>query len=143
MATSVCGRVVLPQTRFHWDARWAGYLKRTDTLKRKKEFRYTYRAGKSVNGRLVTLIYAKNRKNKVQIGFAVGKKIGGSVVRNRVKRRMREAVTPYIPQMKKGYNIVMIVREPIVDASFQTISDAVEDRLCRAGLLPEPVTLKS
>lgn len=119
-------------------ARWAGYLKRTDALKRKKEFRYTYRAGKNINGRLVTLVYVKNRRNKVQIGFAVGKKIGGSVVRNRVKRRLREAVTPCIPLLKPGYNLVLIAREPIVDASFSSIEEAVRERFSRAGLMAGP-----
>ena len=110
-------------------------MKRIDSLKRKKEFRYTYRAGKSQGGRLCVLVYAKGRPGGSKIGFSVSKKIGNSVTRNRVKRRMREAVTPLIPGIRPGYRLIFIAREPIVDAPFLKIGEAMGTQLARAGLL--------
>lgn len=116
-------------------------MKRSDALRRKKEFRYTYRAGKSCGGKLLSLVYAKNRGSSVKIGFSVSKKIGNAVVRNRVKRRMREAVTPMIPAIKGGMNLIFIAREAIVEAPFLEIRGSMLSQLRRAELLraEEPV----
>ncbi len=83
------------------------------------------------------LIAAKNRTADVRIGFSVSKKIGNSVVRNRVKRRMREAMTPLIPAMRKGYNYIFIARETVVDAPFSDICTAMRQLLLRAECMQE------
>ena len=58
------------------------------------------------------LVYAKAGKKPkqppVHVGFSVSKKLGNSVVRNRVKRRLRESFGPMIPCVKDGYNLIFI-----------------------------------
>ncbi len=110
-------------------------MKRSDSLKKKKEFRYTYRVGKSTGHHLLALVYARSRAHEPRVGFSVSKKIGNSVVRNRVKRRMREAVTPLIPELRSNVNLIFIARDPIVDAAFLDIRAAMQTTLGRAGLL--------
>lgn len=110
-------------------------MKHSDSLRRKKEFRYTYRVGKSCGGKLLALVYAKNRSASAKIGFSVSKKIGNAVVRNRVKRRMREAVTPLIPLIKGGLNLIFIARDSIIDAPFPSIREGMLQQLQRAGLM--------
>jgi len=109
-------------------------VKHSDSLKRKKEFRYTYRVGKSCGGKLLSLVYAKSRGTSAKIGFSVSKKIGNAVVRNRVKRRMREAITPLIPAIKGGMNLIFIARDSIVEAPFLSIREGMLSQLQRAGL---------
>ena len=109
-------------------------MKRSDSLKRKKEFRYTYRAGKSAVNRLFVLIYTKVRRPETHIGFSVSKKLGGAVTRNRVKRRMREAVTPLLLELKGGYNIIFVAREPVAEAAFPALREAMEQLFAKAGL---------
>ena len=69
------------------------------------------------------------------MGLSVSKKIGNSVVRNRVKRRMRESFTPLIPSVKSGYDLIFIVREQVVQVKFSDIEKAMRKLLRKAGLL--------
>lgn len=111
-------------------------LKRCYSLKRNKNFRRVYRKGKSVSCALFVLIYARSREKKLHVGLSVSKKIGNSVVRNRVKRRLRESFTPLIPCVKTGYDIIFIAREPVVQSKFTDIQRAMRSLLRKAGLLP-------
>lgn len=101
-------------------------------LKNSKLFRVVYRRGESVSNRLLVLMWVKARERSLKAGFTVSKKIGKSVVRNRVKRRIKEAFRLQIDDVEKGYNYVFLARKPIVDASYLEISKAVEDLLRRA-----------
>jgi ribonuclease P protein component len=71
-------------------------------------------------------------------GFSVGKRVGGAVVRNRAKRRLREAVRPLWPAVAPGFDIVFAAREPLCDAAFSDIQEAVTALLRRARLLRPP-----
>lgn len=110
-------------------------MKRNESLRKKKEFRYTYRVGKSAGNHLLTLVYAKSRVREPRVGFSVSKKIGNSVTRNRAKRRMREAITPLMPEIRNNTNLIFIARDSIVDAPFLEIRAAMQRTLTRADLL--------
>ena len=71
-------------------------MNRSYSLKRHKEFRYTYARGRSQSASLFTLVYARSRNESVRVGFSVSKRVGNAVQRNRAKRRMRAALTPMI-----------------------------------------------
>ena len=113
-------------------------LKRCLSLKRKKQFRQVYRKGKSVACRELVLIYAKNRSDMVHVGFSVGKKLGNSVVRNRVKRRLREAFRPNLPLLLPGFDLIVIARDAARDAPFSSLADSLRYLLRKAGLFQKP-----
>lgn len=113
-------------------------LKRCFSLKRNKQFRQVYRKGKSVACRELVLIYAKNRSDMVHVGFSVGKKLGNSVVRNRVKRRLREAFRPNLPLLLPGFDLIVIARDAARDAPFSSLTDSLRYLLRKAGLFQKP-----
>lgn len=76
-----------------------------------------------------------NQLPYTRCGFVTGKKFGGAVQRNRVKRRMREAVRLQFARVARGYDVVWIARSRLNDAPFAEIQNAVEQLLKRAGLL--------
>jgi len=110
-------------------------VKREDALKKKKEFRYTYRVGKSASHRFFTVIVAPRRTGETRVGISVSKKQGNSVRRNRIKRRLREAVTPYIPMMRGGINVIFVARGSVAEAPFAELGTAVQQTLERAGVI--------
>ena len=113
-------------------------VKRCYSLKRNKEFRRTYRSGKSAGSKSMVLLHAPRRAGEVRIGFSVGKKIGNAVVRNRTKRRLREAFTPLIPCVRKGTSLVFIAKPPILDESFVSLRSTLRYLLKKAGLYVPP-----
>lgn len=110
-------------------------MKREDSLKRKKEFRYTYRTGKATQHKYFSCIVARRKAGSSRIGISVSKKQGNSVTRNRIKRRLREAVTPFIPQIKEGYNIIFVARKGIPEADFMKLTESVREALIQSKLL--------
>lgn len=110
-------------------------MKRCFSLKRNKQFRQVYRKGKSLASRYMVLIYAKGGSGMVHVGFSVSKKLGNSVARNRVKRRLREAFRPMIPEALPGYDLIFIARDAVKEADFPAIESAMRYLMRKAGLL--------
>ena len=79
-----------------------------NTVKLNREFTYAYSKGaKIVTGTLVFYWY-KNRQSESKLGLTVSTALGGSVVRNRLKRLMRAAYSARKDDIKGGYNIIKI-----------------------------------
>ncbi|MDO4568565.1 MAG: ribonuclease P protein component [Clostridia bacterium] len=108
-------------------------MKRCYSLKRNKEFRRVYHYGKSLKSRSLVLVYTKSAHEFTRFGFSVSKKLGNSVVRNRVRRRLREAVRLQQQDIAGSYNIVFIARAPILTESFDALRAQVHSLLHRAG----------
>jgi len=76
-----------------------------------------------------------NGRDHSRFGFAVGRRVGKAVARNRAKRLMREATRLRQDRIAPGWDLVFIAREPMRQADFRQVERAVEDLLRRAGLL--------
>ena len=109
-------------------------MNRSYSLKRHKEFRYTYRVGRSVGSHLFSLIWAKSRSDSVKVGFSVSKKVGNSVKRNRAKRRLRACIMPMLDSLRKGTNLIFIARKEVLDVPFAEMQRQMHDVISRAGL---------
>jgi ribonuclease P protein component len=81
------------------------------------------------------MIYSRTRGAQVRVGFSISKKLGNSVARNRIKRRLREAITPMLPDIKPGHSIIFIAREPVVQAGFEDIANTMGRLLAKGDLL--------
>ena len=88
-------------------------------LKKNGQFRYVYRKGKGAAAREIALGFARGAR--LQVGFAVGKKVGGAVTRNRVKRRLRAAFRAELPKLRRGLYFVT-AREAAAAADYQRLA---------------------
>ena len=70
-----------------------------------------------------------------RIGFSVSKRVGSAVIRNRVKRRLREAIRRRLWKTQPGWDMILIARPEAADAQYAALADEVYDLLRRARLL--------
>ncbi len=76
-----------------------------------------------------------NNTSLLRIGIAASKKIGGAVVRNRIRRRLKAIARELAPQVKPGTDLLIGVRVGAATASSDQLRAAVTDCLRRAGLM--------
>jgi len=105
-------------------------------LRKNSDFRRVYNRGKSLASFSLVLYYYPNKENidYNRFGFSISKKIGKAVVRNKLKRRLRE-IMRLKTDLKKGYDLVIIVRRPAVNLDYAELRGEVDKLLKRAGLL--------
>jgi ribonuclease P protein component len=105
-------------------------------LRANADFTRVRREGRTSVHPLLVLSVLPNGLEQSRFGFAVSRQIGKAVQRNRVRRRMRESIRMKIKknQVAAGWDVVLIARTPIRDASFQEVDEAIGLLLRRAGL---------
>lgn len=108
-------------------------------LRRSFEFARVRRHGRSSSTRLLVLAILPNYLEHNRYGFVVGKRAGKSVIRNRARRRLREAVRTLEPRLRSGYDVVIIARGPIGNSgvTYPEVLETLGSLIKRVGLLSE------
>ncbi len=104
------------------------------SLKKNREFKKVFSKGKSIVEKLLVVYFYKNESLYNRIGIVVNKKVGNAVVRNRVKRVIKECYRSYGINLKKGFDIVIVARVRASDASYSDINNAIKRLLKKTGL---------
>jgi ribonuclease P protein component len=109
-------------------------MERKYRLRLNTDFQRVRQKGNSWANHLMVLCVLPNDLEHSRVGFAASKRIGKAVVRNRVRRRMREAVRLRRDLIAQGWDMVFIARPAIRHANYDEIARAVENLVRRASL---------
>jgi len=91
-------------------------------LVRRGEFDAVYRAGKRRSSSHFTVFFRANELPQSRFGFSIKKALGGAVVRNRIRRRLREVVRCHRLEIPAGWDIVIHPKSSVARAEFAALA---------------------
>lgn len=106
-------------------------MQRRNRLSRSRDFDAVYRHGRSASTRFLTVYWFERGEaaGDPRLGFAVPKAIGGAVVRNRIKRQLREIVRGRLESLPSSNDYVLVVRRGLPEAAEAHGHDWLEARV--------------
>ena len=107
------------------------------TVKENYEFRRIYRKGKSAVSPQLVIYCQRNRRGHSRLGVSVSTRLGCAVVRNRVRRRIREIYRLNKAKMLPGYDLIVVARVRAVETDYQKLDRTYLRLLEQLDLLRE------
>ena len=97
---------------------------KTVSLRKNYMFRFVYNKGKSTANKLLVMYILNNNTDCNRLGVCCSKKVGGSVVRSRVTRLIKESYRLHEKDVKTGLDIIVVARNSCSEATFSQIESA-------------------
>lgn len=116
-------------------------FRRESRLRSSLDFARVRRRGKRQQGRWLMLAYLRRADAPdatslpSRFGLSVSKRVGSAVQRNRVKRRLREAIRRRLWKTLPGWDMIVTARPEAVNAEYTDLADEMQELLTRARLL--------
>ena len=96
------------------------------TLRAREDFARIYAKGRSRSDRNLAVRFVPNGRDHDRFGISTGRRLGGAVQRNRVRRRVREILRRSSNDTGHGWDILIIARPPAVDATYDELRTTLE-----------------
>lgn len=110
-------------------------MQRSYRLKRRSDFRRVFRGGTSVANRQFVLYTFKRADEGVpRVGISISRKVGKAVVRNRIKRLIKEIVRQWMDHIHPQTDLILIVRNPVVGLSYIEMESSLRHVMKRANV---------
>jgi ribonuclease P protein component len=109
-------------------------VKRDQRLRTRQEFAHVRAKSSRVWPHPLLVLYlAPNDLDRPRVGITVSSRVGMAVVRNKVRRRLREALRTRFGSLRPGYDLLVIARSKSATASWAELNAALDSVLARAG----------
>lgn len=100
-----------------------------------RDFRRAYAKGKAFVTPVVVVYVLKNRCRSLRVGITTSKKTGNAVKRSRSRRVLREALRALAPEIKQGYDLILVARAKTPFVKSTQVQEALRQQLEKAGVL--------
>jgi ribonuclease P protein component len=107
-------------------------------LSNEQDFAAIQERGTSRSHPLLTVRFLRTDLDTTRFGLSTGRRLGGAVVRNRVRRRLREALRAMAPSFQRGWDVLIIARPAIVAANHDALVATLRRLLGRSGVIGGP-----
>lgn len=101
-------------------------MKKTYRIKQEREFQLIMAQKNSFANRNFVIYLGKKQQPYFRVGLSVGKKVGNAVVRNYIKRQIREQMIHFRPEVTGEWDLIIIARPNVVNLSYQEIGKNME-----------------
>ena len=110
-------------------------LPRTNRLLQEKDFKRVSREGRYFRGNQLALKKARSVLAFSRFAFVISAKVSKkAVIRNKIRRRLREILRPQLNQVKPGFDVMVLVSPFAKDFDFKELKDSLNSLLKKAGL---------
>lgn len=106
-----------------------------EVIKKNQEFQLIFEKGHSIQGKYLVVYFLRNQILINRYGICVGKKLGSAVCRNRIKRLLRESVRAVTFPNQVGWDILLIAKKQILNASLNGIIEEIQHILFKVDFL--------
>ena len=97
------------------------------------EFEKVYRQGTAYRGKFFSVHAFPNESGTLRLGLSVSKKVGNAVVRNTLRRRLREIFASFSPESGGALDLVVSARPPAREATFVELREEFLKALAKLG----------
>ncbi len=104
-------------------------------LRSSSDFARVLREGQAVAAPGLVLYHVPRDAQESRFGFSVTRRLGGAVVRNRVKRLLREACRPLVGRIEAPADVVVVAQAPLVGMELAELTRSIDEAAARAGLI--------
>ena len=110
-------------------------LAKANRLRQERDFKGVAQKGKAVFSPSLSLKLIRNNSDVSRFGIIVSTKVSKkAVLRNRLKRRLREIIRLNLPQLKKGFDIMVLTRAAAKDFEYLQLKEILEGLFRKANL---------
>lgn len=104
-------------------------------LKKDSDFRKVYKHGKSFANRYLVMYILENKSDNSRIGISISKKVGNAIIRNKIRRRIKECcrLNSY-EYIKNGFDIVFIARVASKECNYGDIEKSIKYLMKKSGI---------
>ncbi len=104
-------------------------------LRKREDFNVVYRYGRSFANSQFVVYWRKRAKGTFRMGVSASSKLGGAVVRNRLRRIVKEIVRLNAAKLHEDIDLILIVRKPALSLPYKQMESSILHVLRKAGLL--------
>lgn len=100
-------------------------------LKKSQEYTNIIQKGKNIKNKYFKIFYLPN--NTTLYGITIPKKVGNAVIRNKLKRQIKNIIMENELYIQKNYNYVIIIKETALDLTYQELSSELINTFKKVG----------